>query len=122
MKFLQEYHMLSKKLRAARRAMCAARERITAYQQECVLDAPDTPILGCINKFEHVYGVSKNPNAYDGGDFVICCPLFDDLPCADRKCPMYPGNLDYTVAMERFLVARSARREFVKNAFYGRKK
>ena len=112
---LQEYHILSKKLRDARRALRRTRNRITAYQQECVLDNPNTPILACINKFERVYGVSTNPNAYDGGDFVIWCPLFNELPCAHIKCPMYSKNLDYTVALERFNAARSARRGFVRN-------
>ncbi len=122
MKVLQEYHILSKNLRGARRAMRAKRRGITAYQQECVLDNPNTPILACINKFERVYGVSTNPNAYDGGDFVIYCPSFDELPCVNIKCPMYSKNLDYTVALERFNVARSARRAFVKNIFRGRAK
>ncbi len=112
---LQEYHILSKNLRNARRAMRAKRRDITAYQQECVLDNPNTPIRACINRFERVYGVSTNPNAYDGGDFVIWCPLFNELPCDDIKCPMYSKNLDYTVALERFNVARIARREFIHN-------
>jgi len=119
---LQEYHTLSKNLRKARRAMRAKRWGITAYQQECVLDNPNTPIRACINRFERVYGVSKNPNVYDGGDFVICCSWFDELPCVDTKCPMYSKNLEYTVAVEKFNAARDARRAFVKNIFRGRAK
>lgn len=119
---LQEYHILSKNLRDARRAMRAKRVEITDYQQECVLDDPNTPILACINKFERVYGICMDPNAYDDGEFVIYCPSFDELPCVDIKCPMYSKNLDYTVALEKFNVARIARRAFVKNIFRGRAK
>ncbi len=114
---LQEYHILSKKLRAARRAMRRTRNRITAYQQECVLDNPNTPISACINRFERVYGVSTNPNAYDGGDFVMYCSLFNELPCDDIKCPMYSKNLDYTVAMERYDMAVARRRQFIRELF-----
>ena len=119
---LQEYHILSKNLRDARRAMRAKRRGITAYQQECILDNPNTPILACINKFERVYGVSTNPNAYDGGDFVIYCPSFDELSCDDKTCPMYSKYSEYTGALEKFNAARIARQAFVKNIFRGRAK
>lgn len=122
MKVLQEYHILSKNLRDARRAMRAKRGEITDYQQECFLDDPNTPILACINKFERVYGICMDTNAYDDGDFVIYCPLFNELPCVDKTCPMYSKNLDYTVALEKFNAARIARRAFVKNIFRGRAK
>lgn len=122
MKVLQEYHILSKNLRDARRTMRAKRGKITDYQQECVLDNPNTPIRACINIFERVYGVSTNPNAYDGGDFVIYCPSFNELPCVDIKCPMYSKNLEYIAALEKFNAARIARRAFVKNIFRGRAK
>lgn len=113
---VKEYHMLSKKLRDARRAMRAARGGITAYQKEYVLNELNTPICACINKFERIYGVSPSPDSYDDdGGFVVFCPLFDELPCMNIKCPMYPENLDYAVAKERFDMARSARREFVHN-------
>ena len=122
MKVLQKYHILSKNLRDARRAMRAKRGDITDHQQECILDNPNTPIRACINRFERVYGVSTNPNAYDDGDFVMYCPSFNELPFVDKTCPMYSKYSEYTVALEKFNVARSARRAFVKNIFRGRAK
>lgn len=60
MKVLQEYHILSKNLRDARRAMRAKRRGITAYQQECVLDDPNTPILACIKIRTCLWCVNKS--------------------------------------------------------------
>ena len=118
---ISEYIQLLKKQRAARRAMLDAQAKITVYHKTYVLDkSDDAEIAACINKCERVLG--KALNVSDDGGFVKFCALFDELPCADRKCPCFPKNLDYTVAKERYEVARDAQREFLRNIRIARTK
>ena len=114
----KEYRNLSKNVREKRNAMRVARGKITSYKKECFLGKPEyRDIAACINEFERVYGICMDPNAYEDTEFTRFCPLFDSEPCMDRKCPMFPENLDYIVARERYDVAVARRREFVKNLF-----
>lgn len=111
---ISEYIKLTKKLRAARRAMLDAQAKITVYHATYALDkSDDAEIAACINKCEKV--CDKDLNICDDGGYVKNCALFDELPCPDRKCPWFSRNLDYTVAKERYEVARDARREFLRN-------
>ena len=114
----KEYRTLSKDVRAKRNAMRTAKAKITSYKKECFLDKPEYgDISACINKFEHVYGICMDPHAYEDGEFTKFCPLFASEPCMDRKCPMFPENLDYIVARERYEGVVAQRKGFLKNLF-----
>ncbi len=111
---IHEYIELLKKQRVAKREMLSAREKITSYQHEYSLNShEDADVLNCINKFEKVLSNNKAEICDDGG-YVKRCELFCDLPCADRKCPHFSQNLDYTVAKERYDMAVAARRAFLR--------
>lgn len=110
---IHEYIILTKKLRAARREMLAAQEKITFNYKNYSIDHPEiAQELGCVNKFEKV--VSETLNIFDDGGYTKNCHLFTELPCANRKCPWFAKNLDYTVAKERYDAARNARRAFLR--------
>ena len=118
---IHEYILLNRKLRAARRELAAAREKITVYTDKYSLDTLENiEVSGCINKFEQVCGTKAH--LCDDGGYEKHCPLFADLPCPDRKCPHFAGNLDYTVAQERYDAAVAARRMFLRNFWKGRTK
>ena len=109
---IHEYIMLTKKLRAARREMLSAQEKITFQYKDYLIDTPLIPQKGaCINKCEKV--VSENMNVFDDGGYTTNCDLFVELPCINRKCPLFAKNLDYTVAKERYDIALQARRAFL---------
>lgn len=115
---LMEYRDISKDLRQKKAEMRAARAKITSYNKEYFLDkSEDFGISACINKFERVYGICMDPNAYEDGEFTKFCPLFGPELCADRKCPKYPENMDYIVARERYDMAVARRRQFIRELF-----
>ena len=74
-----EYRNLLKNVRKSRSEMRAAEVKITSYQKEYFLDEPERYYMdACINKFERVYGICLDPNAYDEhGDFTKNCALFN---------------------------------------------
>jgi len=116
----KEYRNLTKDVRQKRDKMCAAQVKITNYQKEYFVDEPGScHVAACINKFEHVYGISSDPNTYydKHGVFTKNCVLFGPESCPDRKCPMYAANLDYIVARERYDAAVAKRRQFIKDLF-----
>ena len=111
---IHEYIKLLKKQRAAKRAMLAAEQKITSFHKEYALNkSENADVSACINRFEVVYDAITNVR--DDGGYVKKCALFDELPCADRKCPMFAANLDYTIAKERYDAAVAARRAFMRN-------
>ena len=116
---IKRYIILSKYVHIKRDAMRAAKAKITSYQKEYFLDEPECrPMDSCITKFERVYGICLDPNAYDEhGDFTKNCALFNTEPCINTKCPMFARNLDYIVARERYESAVGKRREFIRNLF-----
>lgn len=119
-----EYIKLSKDLRQKRNKMCARRAKITSYNEECFVDTFEyNDISACINKFERVYGICMDPNAYEDGNFVKFCPLFDaNELCMDIKCPMYVANMDYIVARDSYNMAVAKRREFIRKLFHKKTK
>ena len=63
---IKEYIDLTKDLREKRNAMRAARAKITSYHKEYFIDEPKyLESETCINKFERVYGICMDPNAYE---------------------------------------------------------
>ena len=72
---IKRYIILLKYVHRKRYAMCAAKEKITSYQKEYFLDEPELCSKdSCITKFERVYGICLDPNAYDEhGDFTRYC-------------------------------------------------
>lgn len=120
---LKEYITLSRDVRRARRKLLWARDRITGWHQEYFLDSNRANYSAkCINRFDCVKGNELSTNALDDTGFVTYCDLLNDAPCTNAKCPCYAKHLDYIVAIEKFNVARDARRAFVKNLFRGRSK
>lgn len=112
---IHDYIKLVKKLRAARREMFENAEKITSYQHEYQLNTlEDIEVETCINKFTRVSSDVSADMCVDGG-YIKYCTLFGNLPCENRKCPHFPGNLDYIVAKEKYDDALFARRKFLRN-------
>lgn len=115
---ISEYHKLSVAVRAARRVLMAAEQKVTAYNNEFNLGATSNGSLACINRFDKVIVDTPQTAQVDDGGFVEVCELLDTVSfCKNIKCPMYADHMDYVVALDRYNVAISARRDFVRSIF-----
>lgn len=106
-------------VRRARRNMCEKKMRITSHSVEYRLDG-DNYTGACINEFDKV--VIPNTQNVDDGGIVVFCNLFRENEfCENRKCPLHARNMEYVQAVDSYNIARSRRREVLRNLF-GRKK
>ena len=122
MNAFKEYHNLSVNVRAARRALIAAEQKITAYNDEYRLGGGGNGECACINRFNRVVIDAPDTNQIDDGGFVEECELFDTVSfCKNIKCSMYGDHLEYITALDHYNVARSARWAFVRGLFTRKK-
>ena len=120
---IKEYHKLSVAVRAARRALIAAEQKITAYNSEYRLKGGSNGECACINRFNKVVIDSPNTAQVDDGGFIQACELFDAVSlCLNIKCPMYANHLDYIVARDNYNLALDARRNFLRGLLKKRSK
>ena len=114
-----KYRELSRKVRAARLAMYAAERQITQFVDEYRLeDGKASTGNSCITKFNKVCIDAPVTAHIDDAGYAIYCPLFSDKEiCADGKCKWYTTNVKYITAVNEYVVARQARRDFIKGLF-----
>ena len=122
MRILKEYHRLSVNVRATRRALVVAEQKITAYNNEYHLGFGGKGECACINRFNKVVIDAPDTAQVDDGGFTEECELFDTVSfCENVKCPMYGNHLEYITALDHYNVARTTRRAFVRGLFVRKK-
>lgn len=120
---LKEYYNMALAVRAARRNLALAKQKITAYNKEYRLGAGGYGECACINRFEKVIIDVPNTTQVDDGGFVEVCELLDTgALCENIRCPMYANHLDYVVALEKYNGACDARRNFLRGLLKKRSK
>ena len=103
---LDKYRELNQNVKHTRRLVLDAREKITSYQEEYVLDQKEsTQIKSCINKFAKVVNKTTGLNAADEMR-VVCQHFKDGEACQFENCPCQGDNLQYAIAMGAFDTAR----------------
>ena len=123
MALIKEYHKLSVAVRAARRALNMAEQKVTAYNKDYHLGSASNGSLACINRFGRVIIDAPDTAQVDDGGFVEPCELLDTVSfCKNVRCPMYADHMDYVTALDRYNVALGARRDFVRGLFKKRSK
>ena len=117
MEKLQRLKELIKNVQEKRQAYRKAKQKVTARHPVIDLKAGAAPISACKNEYDKVIGTSFSEDT----EFSLDCDCFDsDDFCVNRKCPMHCDNMDYMIAHDRYIGARKARREFIKNVLFGR--
>ena len=118
MKFFEKYRMLSKDVRAKRKAYYEAEEKVSVRYPLIELNAGSlTPMpVACISEYERVIGNGFNEDT----PFCTRCENFKvNEICNHRKCDSFANNQDFVIARESYIAARNRRSEFVKQTLRG---
>ena len=121
---IEEYKLLNKKVRDARRDLRDAMETVTQNFKEYVLDKDvKNPGSACINRFDSVSAKTLSAGILDDNVKVAYCDSFNcHHLCENNDCPYEEKNWDAVAAQFAYDNARQERRAFVRNLFKGRGK
>lgn len=114
MKKIEEYKVLNKKVRDARRKLNAAKSQITE-----VIKTPDweeyCTVIKCINRYSGMVMPWFSKNSFENIEFVKYCESFDcHHLCENNNCPYEEKNWDAVAAQFAYDDAIAARRAFVR--------
>jgi len=121
MKKLEEYRLLNKNVRAARRNLNAAKLKITEK-----IETPDWANYGkvvkCINRYSKMTMPWFAKTSFEDIEFVKFCDKFDcHKLCQNNDCACEEQNWDAVAAQIDYDNARKARRAFVRGLFVRKK-
>lgn len=115
MKKLEEYRLLNKNVRNARRVLRATNAKITE-----VIETPDWAgycnVVKCINRYSKMTMPWFSKSSFEDIEFVRYCDKFDcHKLCQNNNCEYEELNWDAVAAQFAYDDARAARRAFVRN-------